>query len=133
MSQENLERVRTRMEAFRRTGELDLEFLAPDFELQQASSIVDTAGVFRGPSAFREVLGELEEAFEDLSFEGERYLQAPGGEVIAIVRVRGRGKGSGIRLDNQIAHVWTFRDGKACRLKIFEEPDEALEDAGVQE
>ena len=133
MSQEDLETVRARMESSARPTKLTLEFFSPEFELHQASSIVDTAGVFRGPSALRETLAELEEAFEDLTFEGERFLQSPAGEVVVIVRVRGTGKGSGIKLDNQIAHVWTFREGKAHRLKIYEEPEEALDAVGIQE
>ena len=132
MTEENLERVRAGQEAFSRTGEFDPNFFAPDFELHQASSIVDTAGVFRGRSALRDALDELEGAFEELSFDAERYVEAPGGEVVVIVRVRGRGRGSGIQIDNRIAHVWTFRDGMATRLKVYEEPEEALEAVGIQ-
>ncbi len=133
MSPENVERIRAGLETFSRTGEFDLDFLAPDFEMQQASSIVDSAGVFRGRSALQDALDEFEEAFEELSFEAERYIEAPQGEVVVFVRVRGRGRGSGIKIDNQIAHVWTFRDGEAVRLIVYEEPAEALEATRVQE
>ena len=51
MSQENVDRLRAGFDVFNRTGEIDVRFLAPDFEMHQASSIVDTAGVFHGPSA----------------------------------------------------------------------------------
>ena len=132
MSHGNVERIRAGLESFSRTGEFDLDFFASDFELHQASSIVDTAGVFRGRSALVDVLGELEEAFEEMSFEAERYIEAPEGEVVVFVRVRGRGKGSGIEIDNQIAQVWTFRDEKAVRMVAYEEPAEALEAVGVQ-
>jgi hypothetical protein len=70
MSQDNVDRIRAAFEAFNRTGEIVVDHLAPDFELHQASSIVDTAGVFHGPDALREVLSELQGAFEELSFEG---------------------------------------------------------------
>jgi hypothetical protein len=52
MSRENVERLRAGLDAFNRTGDLNVEFLAPDFELHQASSIIDTAGVFHGRDAF---------------------------------------------------------------------------------
>jgi len=133
MPPKNVERIRAGLEAFSRTGEFDLEFFAPDFEMQQASSIVDSAGVFHGRSALQDALDEFEEAFEELSFEPERYIEAPQGEVVVFVRVRGRGRGSGIKIDNQIAHVWTFRDEEAVRLTVYEEPAEALEATGVQE
>jgi ketosteroid isomerase-like protein len=132
MAHENVERIRAGLESFSRTGELDLDFFASDFELHQASSIVDTAGVFHGRSALLDVLAELEGAFEEMSFEAERYIEGPEGEVVVFVRVRGRGKGSGIEIDNQIAQVWTFRDEKAVRMVAYEDPAEALEAVGVQ-
>jgi ketosteroid isomerase-like protein len=111
-------------------GELDADFFAPDFELRQASSIVDTAGIFHGKDAVRDVMRELEESFEELGVEAEEFIEAPTGEVVVFVRMRGRGRGSGVEVDNLIAHVWTFRDEKALRLVVYEEPDEALESSG---
>ena len=35
-------------------------------------------------------------------------------------------------MDNHIAWVWTYRDDKAVRLVIYEEPTEALEAAGLR-
>jgi ketosteroid isomerase-like protein len=121
------------MERFNRTGEIDVSYLAPDFELHQASSIIDTAGVFHGPEAFRGVLSELRESFEELSVEAEDFMEAPGGELVVVVRVRGRGRGSGIELDNVIAHVWTYRDDQAIRMVAYEEKADALEAVGLRE
>jgi len=131
MSQENIDRIRAAFEAFNRTGEIILDHLAPDFELHQASSIVDTAGVFHGPDAFRDVLRELHGAFEELSFEAEEFIEAPGGDIVVFIHARGRGRGSGIEIDNHIAQVWTYRDDKAVRMVAYEERAEALEAAGL--
>ena len=128
-----LERLRSALETFNSTGELRGFPMTPDFELHQASSIIDTAGVFRGGGAFRSTLAELEESFEDLTFEGERFLEAPGGEVVVLVRVRGRGRASGMDIDNHVAWVWTFRGQAAARLVIYEEADRALEAVGLAE
>jgi ketosteroid isomerase-like protein len=133
MSQENVDRIRADFEAFNRTGEIIVDHLAPDFELHQASSIVDTAGVFHGPDAFREVLSELQGAFEELSFEVEEFIEAPGGDVVVFIRARGRGRGSGIEVDNRIAQVWTYRGDKAIRMVAYEDRAEALEAAGLRE
>jgi ketosteroid isomerase-like protein len=133
MSREKVDRIRTSMERFNRTGEIDVSYLAPDFELHQASSIIDTAGVFHGPEAFRGVLSELRESFEELSVEAEEFMEAPGGEIVVVVRVRGRGRGSGIELDNVIAHVWTYRDDQAIRMVVYEEKADALEAVGLRE
>ena len=131
MTHENLNRLREAMEAFVRREPIDPDLLAPDFELHQASSIIDTAGVFRGPNALRDPLRELEESFERLTFEPERYIEAPGGEIVVLVHAQGRGRGSGLEIDNHIAWVWTFRDGKAARMVVYEEQAEALRSAGL--
>jgi ketosteroid isomerase-like protein len=133
MSQENVDRIRAGFEAFNRTGEIAVDHLAPDFELHQASSIVDTAGVFRGPDAFRDVLKELQGAFEELSFEAEEFIEAPNGDIVVFIRARGRGRGSEIEVDNRIAQVWTYRDDKAIRMVAYEERSEALKAAGLSE
>ena len=132
MSQENIDRLRTAYEAFNQTGEIVVAHLASDFELRQASSIIDTAGVFRGPDAFRDVLRELEESFEDFKSEAERFIEAPTGEIVVFVHVLGRGRGSGAEMDNRIAHVWTFRDDKAVRMVAYEEPADALQAWGCR-
>jgi ketosteroid isomerase-like protein len=133
MSQESVERLRAGIEAFRRTGEIDVSFLAPDFELHQASSIVDTAGVFRGRGAPQDSLRELQESFEGLSFEAERFIEAPGGEIVVFIHARGQGRGSGVKIHNHIAWVWTFRADKAVRLVVYEEQAEALEALGLRD
>ena len=133
MAQEKVERLRAGLDAFNRTGELNVGFLAPDFELHQASSIIDTAGVFHGRDAIHGSLGELSESFEDLSFEAEEFFGAPGGEVLVFIRARGRGRASGAEMDNRIAWVLTYRGDKVARLVIYEERAEALEAVGLSE
>jgi ketosteroid isomerase-like protein len=132
VASQRIDRLRAGLEAFNRSGELNVSFLAPDFEMEQASSIIDTAGVFVGRDALHRSLGELRESFEELSFEAEEFSETPDGKVLVLIRARGRGRGSGIELDNHIAWVWTFRDDKAVRLVVYEEPDEALEAVGLK-
>jgi ketosteroid isomerase-like protein len=133
MSQENIDRLRTGLDAFNKTGEIDIEFLAPDFEMHQASSIIDTAGVFYGRDALDRSLRELGESFEDLRYEAEKFIEAPGGEVLVLIRAHGRGRGSGAQMDDRIAWVWTFRGDKAVRLVVYEEQSEAIEVLGLSE
>lgn len=131
MSRENIDRLRAGLEAFNRTGAVGVDFLAPDFEMQQASSIIDTAGLFHGPDALQQSLAELQESFEELTFEPEEFFEAEGGELVVFIRVRGRGRGSGVELDNRIAWVWTFRDDEAVRLVVYEERADALQAVGL--
>jgi ketosteroid isomerase-like protein len=131
MSSDRVERLRASLEEFSRTGKIPADYFAPDFELHQASSIVDTDGVFRGPSASQASLNELGGSFEDLRFEPERILEAPGGELVVLVHARARGRASGLELDNHIAWVWTFKEGKAARMVVYEEQADALEAVGL--
>ena len=132
MSQ-NTERLYAGYERFNRTREYDIDLLAPDFEMHEGSGIIDTAGVFRGRAAFTDVLRNLEKAFEELRWEIEKLMELPDGRVLVFVRARARGRGSGVETDARIAHVWTFRDGKAVRMDVFDERAEALEAVGLSE
>ena len=131
MPSELIDRLREALTAFERTGETPTGFLAPDFELHQASSIVDTAGVFRGPGALREPLDELLGSFDEVTYEPQRFLEAPGGEIVMIVHARARGRASGMQVENDIGWVWTVRDGRATRMVVYEEPDDALAAVGL--
>ena len=133
MSQTNADRLRAGLETFNRTGEIESTLYAPDVEIRQASSIIDTAGTFSGLEGMREALGELREAFDDLSFEAEKFIEAPASKSVVFIRVRGRGRGSGAKLENTIGWVLTFREEQVVRIVVYEDPAEALAAAGLSE
>jgi ketosteroid isomerase-like protein len=56
-----------------------------------------------------------------------------GDEVVVIGREVGRGKGSGITLDQRVGLIHTLRDGLIKRTKVFRDPADALEAAGLSE
>jgi hypothetical protein len=51
--------------------------------------------------------------------------------VVVLCRYTGRGKGSGLDVDTEGAHLWTMRDGRAVRLEVFSSRERALEAAGA--
>ena len=126
MPQENIERLKRAY-----AGDPEPDLLAPDFELHQSPSIIDTDGIFRGRDAIRDVVRELDESFEDMRWEPEKFIEAPDGEVVVFVRALGRGRGSGIEVDNHIAHVWSYRGNTIVRMVVYEEQAEALEAVGL--
>jgi ketosteroid isomerase-like protein len=63
---------------------------------------------------------------------GAEDIRDAGDDVVAFVRMRARGKGSGIEVEARIAHLWTMRDGKGVRVRVLER-DAALEAAGLRE
>ncbi len=56
-----------------------------------------------------------------------------GSQVITVVTSRGRGRASGVEVDQTHAGVWTFREGKIVRVKRVGTRDEALETVGLGE
>jgi hypothetical protein len=59
-----------------------------------------------------------------LTIEAEELIGS-GDRILALVRWRGRGKGSGIEVEAGGAHLWWFRDGLVIRLKVYRDRDEA--------
>ena len=53
--------------------------------------------------------------------------------MVVIVHERARMRGSDMVLDRDLAHVWTVRDGRGVRLRVFKTRAEALEAAGLEE
>jgi ketosteroid isomerase-like protein len=72
-------------------------------------------------ATMREWLSTWERPFK---IEAEELIQE-GERILALIRWRGRGKGSGVAVDDRGAHLWTFRDGKVVRYETFRDPDEA--------
>jgi hypothetical protein len=53
--------------------------------------------------------------------------------VLALLKVRGRGKQSGVETTWEFWQVWTYRDGKAVHGRGFTDRGQALEAAGLLE
>jgi ketosteroid isomerase-like protein len=59
-----------------------------------------------------------------LTVEAEEYIES-GDRILALVRWRGRGKGSGAEMEASGAHIWTFREGLIVRCAVYRDRDEA--------
>lgn len=79
----------------------------------------------------RHLRGSVADTFEELQVEFDRLIDA-GDRVVVIGILRARGRGSGIETQRQQGYVWTIRDGKAVRFQWFNNPEEALQAAGVE-
>jgi ketosteroid isomerase-like protein len=56
-----------------------------------------------------------------------------GDQILAAGWQRGRGKGSGVEVSEEIFSVWTVRTGKVVRQRMFRERVQALEAVGLSE
>lgn len=103
----------------------DVEFVNPPYALEP--------GTRRGIEGVRTALRNMLDAFVDLRFESVRVIDL-GERVVALGTWTGRGKGSRYRFDPQpFAFLITFRDGQMIRYEWFNEHDEALAAAGIEE
>ena len=101
----------------------------PDIEFVGADAMES-----KGINGLSERWGEFLEAWDHFSTLAEEILDASDDRVLALVRFRGRGRGSGTPVtDFSGANLFTFRDGKVVRLVLYTDTQEALEAAGLSE
>jgi ketosteroid isomerase-like protein len=127
MSDQNVELLRQGFEAvasgdFETWQAISRGRISPDFELRS----VLLGRVFSGPRWAEEFQDEIRQAFDDFSLEVEELLDF-GERVVAVVRVSGRGIGSGVPTAHQRAFVWTFDGSTATGAAQFASRAEALE------
>ena len=131
MSKENVEIVRRQIDAYL-SGDFETALAAFDPEVEFDVSIRPEGGVYRGPEGVAEAMRTWSGAWEDWRVEVEEIIDA-GDRVLMIVHETGRGKGSGIEIDQRLFQVYTLRDGKITRWKGFMDHEDALEAAGLSE
>jgi len=127
-----VEIVRRTLDAVRRrdweTGE---SAYSPDVEWDDRDLRPEGA-VHRGLEAMRAEMRPWFLTWSDYRLEIERMVDADE-HVVAIVRETGKGRSSGVRLDQRIGMVFTLRDGLIRRVRLFRDREEALEAAGLSE
>jgi hypothetical protein len=132
MSGSNVERLRAGYDGLAATGgwPAEQELLGPEFELHQ-DPMLDDARVFRGPDAPAALFALLGESFSEPAVQAERFIEAPGGEIVVIVRVSGRGRASGIAINREQAHIWRFEADEPREMTIHGSSREALGALGL--
>jgi ketosteroid isomerase-like protein len=122
MSQENLEVVRRFL-----LLEVDeaLEYADPDIVWNPAEE-----SAAEGHDAVRASLVRWKGEWDDYELLPEEF-ELMGDRVVVAVRVRGRGRASGIDVKARFYDVYTLREGKIIRMDQFTERSDALEAVGV--
>jgi len=135
MSQENVELVRSSIEALRRRGaDAYLAFIAEDVEVHPDSSRFTEAKPFRGREELRRFFAEIDQGWEGgASLSEIREILPVGDRVVARADWGGRGQTSGIDLRSSLTAVYTVRDGQITKIEFFFDHQQALEAAGVLE
>jgi ketosteroid isomerase-like protein len=133
MSQENVEALSPIYDEWRRgnwTPAFDI--YDPNMEWGWSEEFPDLGGVYHDPELKNKRLQRWLSSWETWRCEAEEY-RVNGDFVVVLCRYIGRGKGSGLDIESQGAHVWKLRGGKVVRLEVFSSRKKALESAGLSE
>jgi ketosteroid isomerase-like protein len=133
MSQENVEIVGR---VLRRYGDQDIDAMLaevhPDVEIDYSDSDAPDASVYHGHAACRAFVEGRYQDFEERTFDATELIDAPPSAVIAVGRMRGRGHASGVAVEADSVTLWTLRDGKVGRIKLYQGRDQALKAVGLE-
>ncbi len=132
MSRENVEAAARLYDLYER-GDIDgmLAGMHPDLEFDVSDRLPDQ-GVFHGRGAYRSFLERGFDVWAEFRVEVEELVDA-GDAVVALIRSIAVGHGSGVEVEERIAHVAWMRDGTPYRIKVFADRERALEAAGLRQ
>jgi ketosteroid isomerase-like protein len=133
MSQENVELVRRAFGVVTIPGDPEAMVAAShtDFEMH----LVGVAGEpvrYAGAGGIREFFRDVAQSWESFRFKSTD-LRDLGDRVLVLGHVRGRGRASGVEVDDRWAWIVELRGGRAVSLHGFLDHREALEAAGLSE
>jgi ketosteroid isomerase-like protein len=131
MSQENVEIVQRMYEAFYRgDAKGALAYFDPEVEVD-ASRRAD-GGTGHGREELTAMIARWLGAWDEWSEEIEE-MRDLGSQVFVTARQRGRGKGSGVDVENRYALIYELHGALITRMTSYAEYAEALEVAGLSE
>ncbi len=131
MSQENIDLLRRAYEGWNRGDPAAIYVtMDPDVELVLPEGGVNT-GTRRGPEAVKQFAETYIESFDGYQLVPEGFF-AEGDDVLVFIRQCGRGRASGVEVENEGAHLLTLRNGKVVRLEVFTDRARAVEVVGLE-
>jgi ketosteroid isomerase-like protein len=120
-------------------GELSNEALAERFDPQiemiwrDQQTYPDFPQHLRGRAEVIAFLEQYRERWIDLVPEPLEAIEVPDGRVVALVRMSGRGRQSGVPIAFHFFEMCTIRDGKMRKIEYFRHRADALQAAGLGE
>ena len=132
MSQANVELVRIGVDAANREDIATIIAAAhPDIEF--VALVADVEGrACHGYNGIRHYFVDMHDAWTESEYEVEDLIDAGNDHVVALVRWRAAGRTSGIQVDEPLAAVFSFRDGRLSRMVVFQSRAEAFKAAGLE-
>jgi ketosteroid isomerase-like protein len=132
MAQENIEVVRRTIDLFNR-NEVDrvLDTADRNLEMDWSNSIGPLRGVYRGRQEVLEFWQSFLEAWDEVRWDPQEFIEVDEARVIVVNRVRMRGRRSGADVEAIGVQLWTITDGKGRKVKLYQTKAEALEAPGL--
>ncbi len=130
MSEENVAVVEAAYEALAREG-LDrfLEYWTEDLDHRSIKGALDDRGPIHGRIAMRAFVEDWIDLFDDFQIEPIELIDAGENQVVAVIRISGQARLSGVETDQTFGAVFSIRDGMIARGREYETRAEALEAA----
>jgi ketosteroid isomerase-like protein len=100
----------------------------PEFELTTPPTLTAEPDTYRGPEGIRRYFDSFYEAMDEIEFEPTGFHEVEE-RVVVEFTLKARGRTTGIVAEQQGVFVWELRDGRAVRLDVYSNLDEALEAA----
>ena len=115
-------------------GDIDgfLQSCATDYEFRDLPALPGS-GVFIGHDAMRGWYAKVVDAFEDLRFEVEEFIDTTGDHVVLVNRATGHGRGSGATVELAFSTVVTLKHGKVTKVIVYADHADAPEAARLEE
>ena len=108
------------------------EYADDEFEVHLPADYPEGEQVFRGREGMTALTAALRELWSEWRFVPERFLDA-GDHLLVFALLIARGHESGVPIELETTHVWTFRDGQATAMRVYRDRAEALEAVGLRE
>jgi ketosteroid isomerase-like protein len=121
----DLENLRALYDDYARGDLSRTDLFDPEIVNSGVGAWPEAPGEVKGIERFSEAMRAWLAAWErPLKVEADDFIQT-GNRILVLIRWKGRGKGSGVEMEAEGAHLWTFRDGLAIRFDVYRDRDEA--------
>jgi ketosteroid isomerase-like protein len=131
MSQESVEVVRRHIDAYL-SGDYEAALAAYHREVVCDATVRPEGRVYRGREGVIEAFRVWRGTWENWEGQVEEIIDA-GDRVLMVLLESGRGKGSGVEVEQQTFFVYTLRNGMIVRAQVLIDEDQALEAVGLLE
>jgi uncharacterized protein len=130
-TEQNVATMRAAYEAIGREG-IDgaaaWELISEDIVIRDRPEAPDPQ-TYHGREGVREALAASDDSFEEFTLQPVDMIGVGDHHVVVVLRMAGRGRGSGVPVEEEIAHLWTVESGKAVAMQVYSDAQDALRDA----